>query len=94
MAGRADRRYCSPRCRVAAHRARKRDARKLVQTAALDEATLVGYILSASETNWRAGAWLLERVYPERWGAGARPRPEAELPTRRAADDAFREAPA
>jgi transposase len=33
------------------------------------EARLAVLILKASEHDWRASAWWLERRYPERWGA-------------------------
>ena len=28
---------------------------------------LVGRVMKASQSSWRAAAWLLERGYPERW---------------------------
>ena len=87
--GRADRLYCSPRCRVAAHRAREREARESVQAAALDEVTLVESIAAAGATNWRASAWLLERRWPERWSA--RPRSEPKPQSSTDANDPFRE---
>ena len=34
------------------------------------EARLAVLILKASEHDWRASAWWLERRWPERWGAG------------------------
>jgi hypothetical protein len=40
-----------------------------VDDRARDEAQLVVLILRASEHDWRASAWWLERRYPERWGA-------------------------
>jgi len=38
-------------------------------SAAQREARLAILILKASEHDWRASAWWLERRYPERWGA-------------------------
>jgi hypothetical protein len=38
-------------------------------SAARLEARLAVLILRASEHDWRASAWWLERRYPERWGA-------------------------
>jgi hypothetical protein len=44
--------------------------------AAIVEATreerLVGVIAAESRTNWRASAWLLSRMHPERWGERGR----------------------
>jgi RNA polymerase-binding transcription factor DksA len=67
--GRRDRRYCSPACRTAAHRAREKAARvsqddllgQLEQEVerALAEPRLVGLVAAAAQTNWRAAAWLL-----------------------------------
>jgi hypothetical protein len=37
------------------------------------EARLAVLILKASEHDWRASAWWLERRYPERWGAERSP---------------------
>jgi hypothetical protein len=80
--GRRDRRYCSPACRTAAHRAREKADRRSHadlldeiedQVAlALAEPRLVGLIVQAAQTNWRAAAWLLERKY-ESWQLGAQP---------------------
>ena len=39
---------------------------------------VVSSIAAAAEVDWRAGAWLLERRFPERWGKTS-PRP-ADLP--------------
>jgi hypothetical protein len=61
--GRADRCYCSPRCRTAAHRARERDVRRarlgVIAPAAPTEASLLATIARAAETDWRAAAWLV-----------------------------------
>ena len=40
-----------------------------VERDATSEARLVVLILKASEHDWRASAWWLERRWPERWGA-------------------------
>jgi hypothetical protein len=45
-----------------------RSARR-VQPDAISEARLALLILKASEHDWRASAWWLERRWPERWGA-------------------------
>jgi hypothetical protein len=55
--GRRDRRYCSPEEQLAL---------------ALAEPRLVGLIVQAAQTYWRAAAWLLERKY-ESWQLGAQP---------------------
>lgn len=44
------------------------------------EATLVAQITVAGKTNWRAHAWLLERMNPERWGPPAPPAPIPDAP--------------
>jgi hypothetical protein len=49
--------------RVAEARAAGQD-----QADATSEARLVVLILRASERDWRASAWWLERRWPERWG--------------------------
>jgi hypothetical protein len=71
-------RYCSSRCRVRAHRARKRERPPLwlIPEPAWPpveqneeqsvEKRLVGSIIDAARHDWRAGAWLLERKYA-RW---------------------------
>jgi hypothetical protein len=46
----------------------------------LSEPRLVGQIVAASRSNWRASAWLLERTYPERWAATTRQRRPDEQP--------------
>jgi hypothetical protein len=50
---------------------------------ALSEPRLLVYVARAAQTNWRASAWLLERRYPERWGARRR---ELELAVPREGD--------
>jgi len=45
-----------------------RSARR-VEPDAISEARLALLILKASEHDWRASAWWLERRWPERWGA-------------------------
>ena len=45
-----------------------RSARR-IQPDAISEARLALLILKASEHDWRASAWWLERRWPERWGA-------------------------
>jgi predicted nucleic acid-binding Zn ribbon protein len=73
------RRYCSGRCRQVAFRQRARSPRlRIVDVAELDEldededeklqSALVGAVLRASQTDWRAAKWLLETRWPERFG--------------------------
>ena len=57
------------------------------------ELTLLHNIRHAGTTSWRASAWLLERLYPERYGRRARgtgvspvPRPTGILPVESGAD--------
>jgi hypothetical protein len=77
---RADRRYCSPRCKVRAWRRGQRPRLQLVVDGNLAEeveldldeeerlqAGLVGSIIEASRHDWRAAAWLLQRRWPERY---------------------------
>jgi hypothetical protein len=55
----------------------------------LAEERLVAQVAAGAKTNWRASAWLLERRYPERWGA---PRPQEEpVPPAVGAADPFAE---
>jgi hypothetical protein len=79
LAGRSDRRYCSSRCRVSACR-RRRDGERLPRgellrlVEAVDVATaevsLVTGIMRASQADWRAAAFILERHrdFRARWG--------------------------
>jgi transposase len=46
-----------------------RSARRTGDGAA-SEARMVVLLLKASEHDWRASAWWLERRWPERWGRG------------------------
>ena len=57
---------------------------------ALSEDRLVAQIAMQSRSQWRAAAWLLERQYPERWGAGRRV-DESELAPVLDPDDPFHE---
>jgi hypothetical protein len=75
-AGRDDKRFCSARCRVAAHRRRgKRPPTPPpavnAELPAIDdelEAALVSAITSAAFAgDWKAAAWYLERAHPARW---------------------------
>ena len=43
------------------------------------EETITGHLIAATEKNWRAAAWWLERRFPERWG---RPREDDAAPER------------
>jgi transposase len=52
-----------------AERVRLARAAGAVSTDALSEARLVVLIARAAQHDWRAGSWLLERRWPERWGA-------------------------
>jgi hypothetical protein len=56
-----------------------REALEQALQQALAEPRLVAYLAHAARSNWRAAAWLLERRYPERWGAGER-EPEPLVP--------------
>jgi hypothetical protein len=47
------------------------------------EARNVAQIASAARENWQAAAWMLERMYPDRWGRGSvrlRDVPDEEAP--------------
>lgn len=45
------------------------DFREAIKKAeAVAEAKRIQMITEASETNWQAAAWYLERRYPDRWG--------------------------
>jgi hypothetical protein len=70
------RRYCSNACRQRARRRRQlgeRVADLIVDglpddLELLSEPRLVRMVALAGQTEWRAAAWLLERLYPERFG--------------------------
>jgi hypothetical protein len=67
------RRYCTDACRAEAHRRRERVAREQALAGVVtSEEGLVSIVEAAAVHNWRAGAWLLERRWPERWTAGRR----------------------
>jgi hypothetical protein len=98
---RSDRRYHDARCRKVAFERRQRERqapeptrpepahvdREAVLERALAEDRLVTLLATAARSNWRAAAFLLERRYPQRWGAGRR-EPEPLLPGE---SDAFAE---
>jgi hypothetical protein len=66
------------------------DFRERVELAkAQGESRNVAHIASAARENWQAAAWLLERMYPDRWGRVSvrlRDAPEDAEPIERAAD--------
>jgi hypothetical protein len=45
------------------------------------ESSLVASIERAAEGDWRAAAWLLERIAPERWDRSYRPPASALAPS-------------
>lgn len=85
------------------HKGREGDKRyvdllvRVERARAEGEARNVTHIARAAATSWQAAAWLLERMYPERWGrVSVRLRDEeppapAELETDLDFDDPFRE---
>ena len=98
LLARPDRRFCDDACRVRA--ARERDRISDQRLAASDDlqqallrvqrAELVAYIATQARSQWIAAAWLLERQYPARWGAGRR-FDESELAPVLDPDDPFEE---
>jgi transposase len=50
---------------------------EVVQALAEGEAILVARVTTAGRDNWRAAAWLLERMYPDRYGP---PPPPMSIP--------------
>jgi predicted nucleic acid-binding Zn ribbon protein len=80
--GRADKRFCSPRCKTRAWRQAQQPRRlhlvvegSLAEEVELDldeeerpQASLIGAILEASKHDWRAASWLLTHRWPERFG--------------------------
>jgi hypothetical protein len=84
LSGRSDRRHCSPRCRVAAHRERRQGERELRLRLVEDVATIEpdvaeAALVRAAAGDWRAAAFLLERQYPERYGIRYEPHQPADL---------------
>jgi len=76
-------RFCSTRCRVAAHRARHARAPSSSAVAldelvaglapAIAESVLVARVVRAAhDGDWKASAWCLERRFPRRWARAAR----------------------
>jgi hypothetical protein len=105
LLSRPNRHHHDARCRARA--ARKRERRPLVLPGfgpappteleaavahATEEVRLVGIVAAeAGRGSWRAAAWLLERQYPEHWGA-ARDVREVVIPPLPAGEgDPFRE---
>jgi predicted nucleic acid-binding Zn ribbon protein len=83
LTGNDRQRYCSTRCRVAAHRERRRrptlrlvDVQPLAEAELDDDederlqAALLKAIIGAARTDWRAARWLLETRWPARYGPG------------------------
>ena len=81
IAGRVDKRYCSPRCKTKAWRQAQQPRLRLVVDGNLAaeveldlgeeerlQGGLVSSIIQASQHDWRAAAWILSRRWPERYG--------------------------
>jgi hypothetical protein len=79
VSSRADRRYCSTRCRVLAFRQRHGSGTirpavldRMAETAGpLSEPALLRGIERAAADDWQAAAWVLSRRWPQRWAAPA-----------------------
>jgi hypothetical protein len=79
LLARPDRLYCSDVCRVRGNRLRHTTAKPVdleqlvdaVQPALAETSLLVGIAIAARD-DWRAAAFVLERRYPQRWGALSR----------------------